>query len=72
MPRRSRILFESFEVDKNTGKVIITKQEELSNLKGEDINEVKKRAKLRLAEIVRQVKALKAEAEEIKSFLANL
>jgi hypothetical protein len=72
LPRRSRILFESFEVDKNTGKVIITKQEELSNLKGEDINEVKKRAKLRLAEIVRQVKALKAEAEEIKSFLANL
>jgi len=69
---RGRTIFETIEVDKASGRLIITKQEEFNSLKAEDVNGIKRRAKLRLMKIVKQVKALKVEAEEIKKLLADI
>ena len=72
MRSRGRTIFETIEVDKKSGRLVITRQEEFNSLGADDVNGIKRRAKLRLMEIVKQVKALKAEAEEIKKLMANI
>ncbi|MTI83430.1 MAG: hypothetical protein FH756_05865 [Firmicutes bacterium] len=54
------------------GKLIITEQRELDINDAEGINDYKKQLQKRKAQIVNQVKQLKAEAEKINLILAKL
>lgn len=67
MPKTTRTV----EWDKETKSIIVTEQKKI-NINTEDIEEVKKSFKQELRDIIRQVKALKQRAEEIKSLLTQL
>lgn len=67
MPKITRTV----EWDKESSSIIVTEQKKI-DINAEDIEDVKKNLKQEIRDIIRQVKALKQRAEEIKSVLTQL
>jgi type IV secretory pathway VirJ component len=65
-------IYESIDWDSKYGRLIITRQEALDVNEAASIKDAKEKLQLRLESIVRQVKQLKWEAENIKSILSKL
>jgi len=64
--------YESIDWDEKRNRIVITKQEYINTGDVAGIEGVREKLKQRLAEIIRQVKALKLEAENIKALLNKL
>ena len=64
--------YESIDWDEKRNRIVITKQEYINTGDVAGIEGVREKLKQRLAEIIRQVKALKLEAENIKVLLDKL
>lgn len=69
---RRAIESESIDIDKQRGGLIITSQRRVELTNAKDIKTIKTKLRRELMEIVRNVKALKKRAEEIKEMLAKL
>ena len=67
----SNIEYEGISVDEKTQKVIIVKKE-IVDVDSKDIEEIKKKLKKELIQIIREVKLLKRRAEDIQNTLKTL
>ncbi|SFR16813.1 hypothetical protein [Desulfoscipio geothermicus] len=75
MPGKGRrsSAWEDICIDKDSGELIITRQERLNIRKDTvDVNDLKKQLNNELRGIVKRIKSLKARAEEIKEIQAKL
>ncbi len=59
-------------VEIKKGKAVITETKEIELVDGEGIQELRRKLKTELGNIVRSVKSLKERAEEIKEILAKI